>query len=259
MYCGEGFHAIGDISVSTATIEGQLIFSGAQLIGNDKFALNAYGLTVNKDLFFDDGFRADGVVSLIDANIRSLIDEPESWPELLELDGLTYENLTAMPSKQRLGWLERDADYSPQPYEQLASNYRRLGQDDEARKVLLAKFRRQRQQRVWWRRSWGWLQDALVGYGYAPGRALLLLAAAFIVGWYVFSTWHPVAVGPGPSPEFNAALYTLDVLIPAPSLGEASDFDPQGATLVVAAALHILGWLLAITVVAAITRSFSRD
>jgi CRISPR-associated protein Csb2 len=46
----------------------------------------------------------------------------------------------------------------------------------------------------------------------------------------------------GPHPVFNAALYTLDVLIPAPALGQASDFDPQGATLALAAGLHILGW-----------------
>ena len=77
---------------------------------------------------------------------------------------------------------------------------------------------------------------------------MLLLAGAFVIGWLVFSTRQPVPVGPGPHPEFNAALYTLDVLIPVPALGQASDFDPEGATLAVAAGLHILGWLLAITV-----------
>ena len=65
-------------------------------------------------------------------------------------------------------------------------------------------------------------------------------------------------MAPGPHPTFNAALYTLDVLIPAPALGQADDFDPQGIGLMVAAGLHILGWLLAITVIAAITCSFSR-
>ena len=104
----------------------------------------------------------------------------------------------------------------------------------------------------------GWLQDALAGYGYAPGHAFLLLAAAFAAGWLVFTTRHPAPVGPSPHPAFHAALYTLDVLIPAPALGQASDWDPQGAGLVLAAGLHILGWLLTITVLAAITRSFSR-
>jgi hypothetical protein len=85
-----------------------------------------------------------------------------------------------------------------------------------------------------------------------------LLAGAFVAGWLVFRASNPLPVGPGPQPEFNAALFTLDVLIPAPALGQASAFDPHGATLAVAAGLHILGWLLAITVIAAISRSFSR-
>jgi hypothetical protein len=258
MYCNEGFRALGGVNLSSASIGGQLIFSGARLDGKGEFALCAQGLTVKRETFFDVGFRADGAVNLTGAKIGSLVDEVGSWPQILHLDGLTYDDLTNMPVRKRLDWLNRSVDYAPQPYEQLAGYYRCLGHDEEARQVLLAKLRQSRRQRAWWTRWWGWLQDALTGYGYAPGRALLLLAGAFFVGWLVFSTRHPIPVGTGPHPEFNAALYTLDVLIPAPALGQASDFDPQGATLAVAAGLHILGWLLAITVIAAITRSFSR-
>ena len=256
MYCNDGFLARGEVNLSSASIGGQLIFSGAHLDGTGEPALYAQGLTVARTMFLDDGFLADGTVNLTDAKIGSLADDARSWPQALDLDGLRYEDLTNMPARKRLDWLRRSIDYAPQPYEQLAAYYRRLGHDEEARRVLLAKLRRRRRQRPWWARWWGWLQDALAGYGYAPGRAMLLLAGAFVAGWLVFSTHHPVPVGP--SPEFNAALYTLDVLIPAPALGQASDFDPQGATLAVAAGLHILGWLLAITVIAAITRSFSR-
>jgi hypothetical protein len=258
MYCNEGFRAHGEVNLSSASIGGQLIFSGAHLDGKGEPALSARGLTVAREMFCDEGFRADGTVNLTGAKIGSLVDEARSWPQVLDLDGLTYDDLTDMPARRRLDWLKRSVDYAPQPYEQLAAYYRRLGHDEEARRVLLAKLRHRRRRRPWWTRWWGWLQDVLAGYGYAPGRAVLLLAGAFVVGWLVFSTRHPVPVGPGPHPEFNAALYTLDVLIPAPALGQASDFDPQGATLALAAGLHILGWLLAITVIAAITRSFSR-
>jgi len=258
MYCNEGFRALGQVNLSSASIGGQLIFSGAHLDGKGEPALYAQGLTVAREMFFDEGFWADGMVNLTGAKIGSLADEARSWPEALDLDGLRYDDLTNMPARKRLDWLNRAFDYAPQPYEQLAAYYRRLGHDEEARRVLLAKLRQRRRQRAWWARWWGWLQDALAGYGYAPGRAMLLLAGAFLAGWLVFSTRHPAPVGPGPHPEFNAALYTLDVLIPAPALGQASDFDPQGATLAVAAGLHILGWVLAITVIAAITRSFSR-
>jgi hypothetical protein len=98
----------------------------------------------------------------------------------------------------------------------------------------------------------------LAGYGYAPGRALALLALAFIAGW-VFRAHHPPPVSTLVHSSFNAALYTLDLLTPAPGLGQISDWNLQGEVLVVAAALRILGWLLAITVIAAITRVLSRS
>jgi hypothetical protein len=259
MYCNEEFRASGEVDLSSASIGGQLILSGAHMDGKGMPALYAQGLTVTRDMFLDEGFRANGTVNLAGAKIGSLVDEAGFWPRVLDLNGLTYDDLTNMPARKRLDWLNRSVGYAPQPYEQLAAYYRRQGHDEEARRVLLAKLRQRRQQRAWWTRWPGWLQDALAGYGYAPGRAILLLAGAFVAGWLVFSTRHPVPVGPGPHPGFNAALYTLDVLIPAPALGQASDFDPQGATLAVAAGLHILGWLLAITVIAAITRSFSRN
>ena len=258
MFCHGGFQADGEIRLLRASIGGQLAFRGAHLDGKGGRALTADGLTVTASMFCDWGFQTDGEVRLVGAKIGNLIDKRESWPQLLTLNGLTYGDLTYMSARQRLDWLNRSAGYSPQPYEQLAGYYRGLGHDEQARRVLLAKQRQRRRQRPWWERWWGWLQDGLAGYGYAPGRALLLLAGAFVAGWLVFSARHPAPVGPGPHPAFNATLYTLDVLIPAPTLGQASDFDPQGAGLAVAAGLHVFGWLLAITVIAAITRSFSR-
>ena len=257
--CDGGFQADGGVDLNGASIGGQLVFSGAHLDGKGGAALTADELTVARAMYCDGGFQADGGINLSRASIGTLVDEKESWPQLLSLDRLTYGDLTYLPARERLDWLNRSAGYSPQPFEQLAGYYRQLGHDEQARRVLLAKQRHRRRQRPRRARWWGWLQDALAGYGYAPGRALLLLVGAFVVGWLVFSTHHPVSVGPGPHPAFNAALYTLDVLIPAPALGQASDWDPQGAALVVAAGLHLLGWLLTITVIAAITRSFSRN
>ena len=44
----------------------------------------------------------------------------------------------------RMRWIRRSPGYSPQPYEQLASWYRKAGHDDDARRVLLAKQRHRR-------------------------------------------------------------------------------------------------------------------
>jgi hypothetical protein len=208
-----------------------------------------------------------------------LRDKPDCWPETLKLDGLAYDLLES-PSRaeeppseveveERLGWLARNR-YHPQPYEQLAAYYRRQGEDRLARRVLLAKERARRKQYRLGLKEWGWLhngllkgwgylQDGLAGYGYAPGRALSLLAVAFVSGWVMFSTHHPPPVNPVTHPVFNAALYTLDLLVPAPGLGQASDWNPHGIYLALAAGLHIAGWLLAITVIAAITRLLSRS
>ena len=258
MFCTRGFQVAGKVDLTSASIGGDLDLDGAHLDGKGGGALRGRGLTVTGSLYCRGGFQAVGMVYLSGAKVGKLEDDKESWPQALHIDGLTYGDLAYLPARERLGWLNRSVGYWPQPYEQLAGYYRRLGHDEQARRVLLVKQRQRRRQRPWWARWWGWLQDALAGYGYAPGRALLLLAGAFVAGWLVFRAHQPVPVGPGPHPTFNAALYTLDVLIPAPALGLASDFDPQGVGLVVAAGLHILGWLLAITVIAAITRAFSR-
>jgi len=100
------------------------------------------GLTVTRDIFFDEGFQADGTVNLAGAKIGSLVDEAGSWPQALDLDGLTYDDLTNIPARKRLDWLNLSVEYAPQPYEQLAAHYRRLGHDEEARRVLLANLNR---------------------------------------------------------------------------------------------------------------------
>ena len=95
--------------------------------------------------------------------------------------------------------------------------------------------------RAWW----GWPQDVLAGYRYAPGRALLLLAGASVGG---VDGWSSALTTRSPwirarTPAFNAALYTLDVLIPAPAFGQGQRLGSAraGPKIAVAAGLHILG------------------
>lgn len=87
----------------------------------------------------------------------------------------------------------------------------------------------------------------------------MLLAISFLAGWTFFRVHHPPPVSSVGHQTFNAALYTIDVLIPVPSLGQADHWNPHGIELVVAIGLRSLGWLLAIAVIAAITRTLGRD
>jgi hypothetical protein len=259
MLCINGFIAKGKVELGFANIVDNLSFQGSSIDNGSAEALSGFALTVEGYLTLIK-MSVKGTISLIDARIDHIRDDKESWPECLQINGLSYDSITNMPAKDRLIWLGRSSDYYPQPFEQLASYYRQLGSDREARHILLAKQRIARRQRPWVRRGWGLLQDALVGYGYAPGRALLILAVAFLGGWLLFrSEQPPPPIDPATHPVFNAAIYTLDVMVPVGGIGDASDWAAHGIDLIVASGLHILGWLLAITVIAAITRSFSRD
>ncbi len=129
-----------------------------------------------------------GAVDLSYARIGLLRDDPESWPEQLRLDGLTYQALDPqLPARRRLQWLSRDPrGHQPQPYEQLAAHYNTIGQPGEARAVLYAREKIRHQDKAPLPRIWSLLQDIAVGYGYRPRRALAWLALLLGIGSIVF-------------------------------------------------------------------------
>ena len=63
---------------------------------------------------------------------------------MLSLRGFVYDKLanTEVTVRERMSWLDRDfRGYSPQLYDQLAASYRRDGNEEAARKVVVAKQR----------------------------------------------------------------------------------------------------------------------
>ena len=91
---------------------------------------------------------------LRNADVGTVQDREDSWPEMLELEGLTYRRLggfgaegTADIGKRNsawfIEWLGRDPTYSPQPYEQLARMLREGGQAKKAGEVLYAGRKRE--------------------------------------------------------------------------------------------------------------------
>jgi hypothetical protein len=189
--CDAGFRSEGAVTLPGARVGAQVSFGGARLNGTDGYALMADSLAT-QNVFCDSGFSTEGMVSLAYAAVGVVQDAEASWPDSLDLDGLRYDDLQPfLPAQSRLEWLSRMPQYRDQPYRQLAAYYRRLGNDDQARAVLLARQRRRRLQQPRWARWWGWLQDILVGYGYAPGRALAWLVAAFAAGTLYYGDITP--------------------------------------------------------------------
>ena len=75
------------------------------------------------------------------------------------------------------------ASYAAQPYQQLAAGYRELGDDRQARQILMAQRDDQlaRADTHWSEKLWGRITKVTLGYGYQPWRALLFLAGVVVL------------------------------------------------------------------------------
>jgi hypothetical protein len=206
-----------------------------------------------------------GRIVLASARVNNLVTEASCWPGvgLIDLSGFTYESLRPsgpFPLDARLKWLaDATPEYNPEPYEQLATAMRADGMDDDAREVLLAKQRRRRETLPLAARLWGYAQDVTVAYGYRPGRAAVWMAVLWAVGSICFALRPPGPIDPHQSPSWNPALYALDLLVPVIDFGQDSAWRPTGWEQWAAAALVLLGWVLATTVAAGASRLLRRN
>jgi hypothetical protein len=103
------------------------------------------------------------------------------------------------------------------------------------------------------------VQDATVGYGFRPTRAMAWLVTLLVIGTSVYGLHHPHPIEPGKSPDFHAAVYTLDLLLPIIDFGQEKAFNPHGWYLWLAYLLITTGWILATTVITGVTRAVSRQ
>jgi hypothetical protein len=281
MIC-DGLVAEGEIRLPGARINGQLSWDGAIIRANNT-GLDLRRL-VAEDLQLTPAQPIEGIVDLGSAHVSVFCDNPATWPSDLRLDGFTYDSLITLrggsedagiakyisdsantsaeilPAADRLVWLRRTPiGYRPQPYEQLAIFYRRVGHDDEARKVLLAKQRSRRSTQGLAGKIWSYLLDLSVGYGYRPWLAALWLVALITLGTAVFAWRPPLAMNPHTAPPFDPFVYTINLLLPVGQFIQANQWNPSGAERWFAYALVGTGWLLATTVIAGVTRVLNRS
>ncbi len=257
--CRVGFCAEGTVDLSYGSVGSHVSFERGTLRNPTGTALACDHLEA-PELVLLTSAPIDGEVDLRHARVSLLRDDAASWPNALHLDGLTYDALADIPRVHRLRWIRLDpAGYLPRSYEQLADAYRRQGREEDARAILLARHRHRRESLRPAARSWGYLQDAAVGYGYLPTRAAAWLAALVVVGSVTFGLHHPPAVTDTNQPDFNPVIYTLDLLIPVIDFGQESAFNPHGAQAWLAYGLIAAGWILATTIATGLTRTLRRQ
>ncbi|MFF6779480.1 pentapeptide repeat-containing protein [Streptomyces sp. NPDC012510] len=250
----------GRVELRGARVGGRLELSYARLSNPGGTALRVSSSVIS-ELWLRNGPPVEGVLNLRRAQIEVLFMEPDMLPERVLLNSLTYTSLIPHePAQRRLPMLERDEDaYQPYSYEQLTAAYRRIGDDDAARRVQLAKQRRHRATMRWHGRLWGYAQDATVGYGFRPLRAAVWLLSLMAVGSVTYTVLPPSPLKADEAPPFNAVVYTLDLLLPIIDFGQERAYAPDGWSQWLAYVLVITGWILATTVVTGVTRTVSRQ
>ncbi|GAA3472811.1 hypothetical protein [Nonomuraea roseola] len=271
----------GDIDLRGANLKRELVIDSVT-VGRTVHLEGTHLATEGPSALRADGFTADTLVlkpavqpvhaiSLASANVQELTDGATSWPvaAAINISGFHYERLhSEVPVAERLVWLERATPtYAAGPYEELAACLDLAGRDGDARAVRLASIRRAHQSKNLIIRLWGGLQDAVIGYGYAPSRALaifgLLLVGASL--WFSIGVDGCLPASPGlcpvkadEHPSWDPWLYSLDLLIPLVDLGHEKAWDPLGVSKLVTMVLVMSGWVLTTTVIAAASRTLRR-
>jgi hypothetical protein len=202
VFLDEGFTATaagayGAVYLRGARIDGSLDCEGAKLCNDSGPALRADGLHVGQTMHLSNGFdaagggaepavnlsgaRVDGTLAFEQAGLKHATDRRRR----LAVDGLTYTGVPQPISAQ--GWLNllRDGTprYAAQPYQQVAAGYQALGDERQAREILM-KQRDDELKRTHTRRSerwWGRITKVTLGYGYQPWKALLFLAGVLVI------------------------------------------------------------------------------
>lgn len=252
--------ARGRVNLTGARIPGQLNFAYARFLNPGGVALRASSCLVG-EVWLRSCETIQGGLNLRRSQFDRLHMPPETWPQEIRIDGLTYRTLAPhLPAEERLPALEREeTGYLPYAYEQLAAAYRTAGDEAAARTVQLAKLRRHRRTLPRHARAWGLLQDATVGYGFRPMRAAGWLLALLATGVVAYWTGPPRPLKAGEAPDFNPVFYTLDLMLPIVGFGQESAYAPSGLHQWLSYLLIVTGWILATTTAAGVSRSLQRQ
>lgn len=200
-------------------------------------------------------------LDLRDATVTTIIDDKSSWPleNHLLLDRFNYQGFGgASPRKwlERLHWLQRQPaediwskNFKTQPFTQLASVLRNMGQDSDAKQILIKKQQYHAQSGINkspFARMWTWLLGMLMDYGYRPLKAFYLVFGLIFVGALFFQmayqehsivpTKKRAVLGqkyvfceevPLNYPQFNAIVYSIDALVPFVDLVLEDHWHPR--------------------------------
>ncbi len=212
-------------------------------MGSDAFS--AQNAKVEATFVFVNIKKIAGMVDLSHAQVGQLVDDEKSWPMpgQLKLDGFEYNALagpdTVKNARKRLDWLRRQksGEFYPQPYEQAAKVFRRMGYESDSRTILIAKqgdlckYGKLTMGLKIWKRFLG----LTIGYGYQTWRIFLFILPILLVGTLIFGwadsmgVMYPVREIKKSSEyqAFNPIVYSIDTFVPFIDLHQKNYWLPS--------------------------------
>lgn len=280
LICARGpkeFVAHGGVRARRAQVGRMATFAGAVLGDKlDSHALNALGMQV-QELVLTVISPPRGDVTLRQVRCTSLDDNEQFWNATgwIDLEEFGYDSLRHPIDLRddeevlrRLRWLRSAMrrTYRPGPYDQFAAMLRAGGNDEHAALVLVEKQRLRYRAVAEGRKPlkplvlvWSWLQRSMVGYGYRPARALAWLVVLWVLGSLWFQFHDPLdEINSDDTLPWNAWLFTIDLVVPIVDFGNKNRWQTPGASQWIASGLIVMGWVLATTVAAGMTRMLKR-
>ena len=203
-----------DLDLSDGTFNEVVDLTGAQVSG-------ALGLESTRWL-------GTATLNLTDAAVGE-INLSDNWPDKVELNGLTYRNLSKLEhfsreqAELRFGKVQ---PYAPQPYQQLANVLQANGRITDATAIRYAsKEQEQKTTPVGLYKAWLVLLNYSIGFGYHLEFAFYWAIGFVLLGWLVlYST--------GQRTKYGITLglaYSFDMLLPLVHLRRKHydiDLDP---------------------------------
>lgn len=295
------FESNGEVNLLKAEISGALALNGSFEKG-----LNAQNLKTGSDVFLRSEFKSNGVVNLGDAEIgrslilkgemiailldnadvRGVLEDLQKWPHRGSINGFRYHAIESVGDthnwKTGLNWVKAMTEleeFSPQPYEQLMSVYRRMGHTIWARNIGFELEKKRSKEFKGWQwltwRPWYGILRLTIGYGYKPFRFVPWALGLVMTGFFLFSSGHYESVSKyapaclenewipseadalesqswrqdrEPPPDylpFNPLIYSLEATFPVLPLGQLEKWHPSNRFLLgVRWAWTLIGTLL---------------
>jgi hypothetical protein len=261
-----GATVTGTLKINSSEVKDRLDLSGALLPSLDLTGSHIGGelRLVQKSLVTR--WRPKTTLTLRGVTAGAIQDAHNAWPDMLELDGFTYERLGGLviqgeaemgerPVSWFKAWLEKQPHYAPQPYEQLAKVLRDAGHQDKAKDILHAsKWREHAETTRWWQPAWWGLtfQWLFIGYGYYEGLTFFWAIGATIIGMGVLKI---SGQGQKHKMKYCGLAYSIDMLLPIVELRRYhfDKIDLEGRARVYFYCHKVFGYVLVLFLVAGLT------